>query len=166
MGQTPAGSDLIDQSTGAVNGSFPLFDDFDYVTQESDGNLLFSGNGYVETVGPTGTVLSSFGSSRTRGAGAHTGSGTQFYYPAQAVQGPDGTIYTADPLNTIESTSPRGYLAGHHDPGPEQRRRLSTWPWVATTSIWSAPRSSIKGDRRSTAAPTTSPPSRSSTLTA
>src|ERR1700722_18569332 len=105
-------SDLIDLSTGAVSGSFPLFDDFDYVTQESDGNLLFSGNGYVETIAPAGTVVSSFGSSRVKGAGAHTGSGSQFYYPAQAAQGPDGTIYSADPLNTIEATSPQGYLQG------------------------------------------------------
>ena len=105
-------SDLIDLSTGAVTGSFPLFDNFDYVTQESDGNLLFSGNGYVETIDPTGKVLSSFGSSRVKGAGTHTGSGSQFYYPAQAAQGPDGTIYTADPLDTIEATSPRGYLEG------------------------------------------------------
>jgi hypothetical protein len=108
--QNRSASYLINQSTGAVSGTFPLTDDFDYVTQESDGNLLFSGNGYVETVSPTGTVLSSFGSSHTRGAGAHTGSGTQFYYPAQAIQGPDGTIYSADPLNTIESTSPQGYF--------------------------------------------------------
>ena len=42
--------------------------------------------------------------------GVHTGSGTQFYYPAQAAQGADGTIYTADPLNTIEATSPQGYF--------------------------------------------------------
>ncbi len=110
VGQNSASSDLINQSTGAVSGSFPLIDDFDYVTQESDGNLLFSGKGYVETISPTGQVLSSFGSGQTRGEGTHTGSGAQFYYPAQAVQGPDGTIYSADPLNTIESTSPDGYL--------------------------------------------------------
>ena len=110
--QDSSGSDLINLSTGAVGGSFPLFDDFDDVTQESDGNLLVSGNGYVETLDPTGGVLSSFGSSRVEGAGVHTGSGAQFYYPAQAAQGPDGTIYTADPLNTIEATSPQGYLEG------------------------------------------------------
>ena len=110
--QDTSGSDLINLSTGAVSGSFPLFDDFDDVTQESDGNLLVSGNGYVETLDPTGSVLSSFGSSRVEGAGVHTGSGAQFYYPAQAAQGPDGTIYTADPLNTIEATSPQGYLEG------------------------------------------------------
>ncbi len=110
--QDRSGSELINLSTGAQSGSFPMFDDFDYVTQETDGNLLVSGNGYVETVDPTGDVLSSFGSSQTKGAGAHAGSGAQFYYPAQAAQGPDGTIYTADPLNTIEATSPRGYLEG------------------------------------------------------
>ena len=46
------------------------------------------------------------------GNNQHTGSGSQFYYPAQAVQGPDGTIYTADPLHTMEATSPVGYLKG------------------------------------------------------
>ena len=111
--RTRSGSDLINLSTGAVSGSFPLFDNFDYVTQESDGNLLFSGNGYVETIEPDRQVLSSFGSSPgPRGQRAHTGSGSQFYYPAQAAQGPDGTIYTADPLDTIEATSPQGYLEG------------------------------------------------------
>ena len=122
--QDKSGSDLIDLSTGAVSGSFPLFDDFDYVTQESDGNLLVSGNGYVETIDPRRQrSLSTFGSSQIRAAGVHTGSGTQFYYPAQAVQGPDGTIYTADPLNTIEATSPQGYLEGSHHPRPGQQRR-------------------------------------------
>ncbi len=33
--QHQQGSDLIDLSTGAVTGSFPLFDDFDYVSQEA-----------------------------------------------------------------------------------------------------------------------------------
>src|SRR5664279_4681833 len=50
--------------------------------------------------------------SQTRGNGVHTGSGTQFFYPAQAVQGSDGTIYTLDPLTTIEATSPQGYFLG------------------------------------------------------
>ena len=93
-----------------MSGFFPLFDNSDYVTQESDGNLLFSGNGFVETISPTGTVLSSFGSSQDELNGLRTGSGTQFEYPAQAVQGADGTIYTADPLDTIEATSPQGYF--------------------------------------------------------
>ena len=84
----------------------------DYVTQEAGGNLLFSGNGYVETVSPTGQVLSTFGAANIQGNGAHTGSGSQFYYPGQAVQGPDGTIYTADPLYTMEATSPNGFLQG------------------------------------------------------
>ena len=110
--QDKSASDLIDLSTGAVSGSFPLFDDFDFVTQEADGNLLVSGNGYVKTFDPAGDVLSTFGSSRVGPAGIHTGSGTQFYYPAQAAQGADGTIYTADPLNTIEATSPQGFLEG------------------------------------------------------
>ena len=108
--QNSSGSEQVDLNTGAVSGFFPLFDNSDYVTQESDGNLLFSGNGYVETISPTGTVLSSFGSSQDELNGLHTGSGTQFEYPAQAVQGADGTIYTADPLDTIEATSPQGYF--------------------------------------------------------
>ena len=109
----PPGSDV---------GTFPLYDDFGYVTQESNGDDLFTETasstadtndiGYVETVSPTGTVLSTFGSSHIEGNDTHTGSGTQFYYPAQAAVGPDGTIYTADPLSTIQATSPNGYLQG------------------------------------------------------
>jgi hypothetical protein len=111
--QDTAASVVLNQSTGAVTGTFPLVVGTNgYVTQESGGNLLYSANGYVETVSPTGRVLSTFGSENIEGNGTHTGSGTQFYYPAQAVQGPDGTIYTADPLHTMESTSPKGYLQG------------------------------------------------------
>jgi hypothetical protein len=108
--QNHSGSEEVNLANGSVSGTFPLFDDFDYVTQESDGDLLFSGDGYVETISATGTVLSSFGASHDEGKDVHTGSGSQFYYPAQAAQGTDGTIYTADPLNAIESTSPQGYL--------------------------------------------------------
>jgi len=100
---------VLDQANGSVAGTFALVD-HGFVTQESDGNLLYSANGYVETVSPSGQELSSFGSSHIEGAGVHTGSGTQFYYPAQAAQGPDGTIYTADPLYTVQATSPAGYL--------------------------------------------------------
>ncbi len=109
--QDTTGSLVLDQATGSVTGSFPLVDD-GFVSPEADGNLLYSANGYVETVSPSGRVLSTFGSSRIEGNGVHTGSGTQFYYPAQAVQGPDGTIYTADPLHTVEATSPAGYEQG------------------------------------------------------
>ncbi|MGO8871930.1 MAG: discoidin domain-containing protein [Acidimicrobiales bacterium] len=112
VGLGSSGTDLINLSTGAVSGTFPLLDNFGYVTQEADGNLLFASNGYVETVSPSGTVLSDFGSNPNPSTPVHTGSGTQFTYTGQAVQGPDGTIYTADPLNTIESTSPQGYLEG------------------------------------------------------
>ncbi|MGA2838022.1 MAG: hypothetical protein ABSF84_15620, partial [Acidimicrobiales bacterium] len=101
--QDTASSVVLDQSTGAVSGTFPLIDD-GFVTQEAGGDLLYAANGYVETLSPTGRVLSTFGSSRTEGNGVHTGSGSQFYYPAQAVQGPDGTIYTADPLYSMEAT--------------------------------------------------------------
>ncbi len=110
--QNSSSSALIDLSTGAISRSFPLDDDFDYVTQEPNGDLLVSGSGHVQTVGPTGEVLSTFGSDQTEGVGVHTGSGTQFYYPAQAAVGSDGTIYTADPLHTIEATSPAGFLEG------------------------------------------------------
>jgi hypothetical protein len=105
-------SAVIDLSTGAVDGSFPFYDYFAYVTQESSGNLLVSGNGYVQTIDTAGSVLSSFGSSHIEGADMHTGSGSQFYYPGQAVQATDGTIFTADPSNTIEATSPQGFLEG------------------------------------------------------
>jgi hypothetical protein len=111
--QDSASSLALDPTTGAVIGTFPLVVHLgDYVTQEPGGNLLHSGNGYVETVSPAGQVLSTFGASQIEGNGVHTGSGTQFYYPGQAVQGPDGTIYTADPLHSIEATSPAGFLKG------------------------------------------------------
>jgi hypothetical protein len=111
--QDTGASVVLNQTTGAVTGTFPLVVGTDgYVTVESGGNLLYSANGYVETVSPTGQVLSTFGAASIEGNGTHTGSGTQFYYPAQAVQGPDGTIYTADPLHTMEATSPKGYLEG------------------------------------------------------
>ena len=48
--QNHSGSEEVNLANGSVGGAFPLFDDFDYVTQESDGDLLFSGNGYVETI--------------------------------------------------------------------------------------------------------------------
>jgi len=111
--QNTATSVVLNQSTGAVTGTFPLVVGTNgFVTPESGGNLLYSANGYVETIGPSGTVLSTFGAPNIQGNGTHTGSGTQFYYPAQAVQGPDGTIYTADPLHTLEATSPKGLLRG------------------------------------------------------
>jgi hypothetical protein len=109
--QDTKGSLVLDQSTGTVSGSFPLVDN-GYVTQEPGGDLLYSANGYVETVSPAGKVLTTFGSAHIEGSGAHTGSGTQFYYPGQSVQGPDGTVYSADPLATMTATSPTGFLKG------------------------------------------------------
>ena len=109
--QDTKGSLVLAPATGAVSGTFPLVDN-GYVTQESGGNLLYSANGYVETVSPTGKVLATFGSAHIEGTGARTGAGTQFYYPGQSVQGPDGTIYSADPLATVTATSPGGFLKG------------------------------------------------------
>jgi hypothetical protein len=109
--QDTASSVVLNPSTGAVSGTFALVDN-GYVTQEAGGDLLYTANGYVETVSPTGAVVSTFGSARTEGNGVHTGSGSQFYYPAQAAEGPDGTIYTADPLHTVEATDPSGFLQG------------------------------------------------------
>jgi len=109
--QNTASSLVLNASNGASSGTFPLVDN-GFVTQESDGDLLYSANGYVETVSSTGKVLSTFGDSHIEGNGVHTGSGQQFYYPAQAVQGSDGTIYTADPLYTMEATAPSGLLKG------------------------------------------------------
>ena len=63
---------------------------------------------------------------------------------------------------------PPRHHRGHQPPGltsraPPPSARTATaaasWPWAAATSIWSAPPSSTRGDRRSTTAPTTSPPS-------
>jgi hypothetical protein len=115
--QDHAHSDTIDPTTGSINGTYPLIDKFGWVTQEADGNLLYSAGGYVQTISPGGSVLSTFGSSKTGPTGVHTGSGTQFYYSAQAAVGPDGTIYTADPLDNIEATSPEGFLQGTTDLG-------------------------------------------------
>ena len=109
--QNTKSSVVLNQSTGAVSGSFPLIDN-GFVTQEANGNLLYSANGYVETVSPAGKVLSTFGAPNIEGNGIHTGSGAQFFYPAQAVQGSNGTIYTADPLYSVEATSPAGILQG------------------------------------------------------
>ncbi len=118
----PGSSTKLAIADGSSAGSFPLFDDFGYVTQAPNGDDLFTETsssvshnndvGYVETVSPSGTVLATFGAGRSEGQGAKTGSGTQFYYPGEAAVGPDGTIYTADPLSTIEATSPQGYLQG------------------------------------------------------
>ncbi len=109
--QDPSSSVLVDQQGQSV-GTFPLVDN-GYVTQEANGDFLVTGNGYVQTFDPTGTqLLGEFGSPDTEGANAQTGSGTAFYYPGQAVAGPDGTIYAADPLTTLTATSPQGYLQG------------------------------------------------------
>ena len=110
--QDSSASQRLDLATGAETGTFPYVDDLGFVTQESDGDLLVTGDGYVRTLAADGSVLSTFGSSKIEGQGAHTGGGYQIYYPAQAVQGPDGTLYTADPLHTLESTGPQGYLEG------------------------------------------------------
>jgi len=111
IAQDSAASLTLDPTTGAVSGTFPLVD-HGFVTLESGGDLLYSANGYVETLSPTGQALSTFGSPQIEGNGVHTGGGHQFYYPAQAVQGSDGTIYTADPLYSMEATAPDGYLQG------------------------------------------------------
>ena len=107
--ENSSASEVLDLSTGAEIGTFPLVDQ-GYVTQEADGNLLYTANGYVETVSPSGTVLSTFGAPHIESNDVHSGGGQQFEYPAQAAQGPDGTIYTADPLTSMEATSPTGIL--------------------------------------------------------
>ena len=49
--QDPTSSVVLDQSDGSVSGTFPLVDD-GFVTQEAGGDLLYSADGYVETVAP------------------------------------------------------------------------------------------------------------------
>ena len=118
--QNRSGSSVLDPANGAVTGSIKLYDDFGHVSQEANGDLLYANDwnsnrttGYVTTWDPTGmTVLSTFGSANIKGNNLHIAGGTQFYYPSAAVQGPDGTIYTADPLSTIEATNPNGNLEG------------------------------------------------------
>ena len=116
-------------STGATSGTFPLVDRSGLRHPGGRRQPALSGNGYVETVSPTGQVLSTFGAPNIEGNDEHTGSGSQFYYPAQAVQGPDGTIYTADPLYTMEATSPAGFLQGSTTLGQRPRlRRMGLRP--------------------------------------
>ena len=104
---------VLNESTGAAGAPFPFYSPVGgYVTTEASGNLLASDNGYVQTISPGGSVLSTFGSSGTAGNGSHTGGPYEFYYTGQADQGSDGTIYTADPLGTVEATSPSGLLEG------------------------------------------------------
>jgi tetrahydromethanopterin S-methyltransferase subunit B len=111
--QNTGSSLVLDPATGAVTGSFPLVVAKEgMVSHETNGDLLYTANGYVETLSPTGQVLRSFGAPNIEGNGQHTGSGSQFYYQAQSVQGPDGTIYSADPLYSMEATSPSGILKG------------------------------------------------------
>ncbi len=108
-----ASSLVLNPTNGATTGTFPLIvGQIAYVTREANGDYLLANNGYVETVSATGQVLSTFGARNIEGNGQHTGSGTQFYYQGQAVQGPDGTIYTADPLSTMQATAPNGILEG------------------------------------------------------
>jgi len=101
---------LVLNRTGKAAGSFPLVDDFGYVSTEANGDLLYAAKGYVDTLNPRGHLLSRFGARGTSGRDAHTGGPYQFFYTGQAVEGPDGTIYTADPLSTIEATSAQGFL--------------------------------------------------------
>ncbi len=110
--QDTSSSELLNAGTGSVAGTFPLVGRGEYINQESNGDLLETGDGYVHTLSPSGSVLATFGSSHIKGADTHTGSGSQFYVPGQAAQGPDGTIYTADEYGTLEATSASGYLEG------------------------------------------------------
>jgi hypothetical protein len=107
-----AHSQLLSAS-GVSIGTFPLVDAAGYVTTEANGDFLYAAGGTVDTFDPTGRLLlSSFGSKQIEGNGAHTGGPYQFYIQGQAVDAPDGVIYTADLLRTIEATSQDGLLAG------------------------------------------------------
>ena len=132
---------VLDEATGATGSAFPFFSPVGgYVTDRAVGEPAGFGNGYVQTVSSGGAVLSTFGSSGTAGNGTHTGGPYGFYYTGQAVQGPDGTIYTADPLGTVEATSPTGLLEGQID----ARRGLRSG---AGACRWSATRSTSPADR-------------------
>jgi hypothetical protein len=83
-------------------------------SQESDGDILYAdGQGLVQTWAPDGSrMLSEFGSPDIEGADAHTGGAYEFYFAGQAVQGPGGDIYAADPLDTLTVSSSSGLLEG------------------------------------------------------
>ncbi len=110
--QDDSHSSLLSTS-GSVTGAFPLVDNAGFVTNEANGDFLYAARGVVDTYDPSGAhLLSSFGSSQIEGVGLHTGGPYQFYYQGQAVAGPNGVIYSADPLRTIEATSQDGVLEG------------------------------------------------------
>jgi hypothetical protein len=109
--QSPKSSQLFDAS-GRPRGTTPVVTaSNEFVTQAPDGDLLVAANGNVQIKDRTGRhVLREFGSVDTKGQGVHTGGPYQFYYQGQAVEGPGGTIYTADPLTTIEASTSSGLL--------------------------------------------------------
>ena len=120
LAQNTTSSLTLNPTTGATNGTFPLVvSQSSYVTQEAGGDYLLAANGYIETLSAAGQLLSTFGAPNIEGNDQHTGSGTQFYYQGQAVQGPGGTIYTADPLYTMQATAPNGILQGSTTLGGE-----------------------------------------------
>jgi hypothetical protein len=112
--QDSSSSDLY-SAAGAPAGTTTLWGAYGSTfTAESNGDLLYSsGQGLIQTWSPDGsTMLDEWGSPDTAGSGAHTGGAFQFYYAGQAAEGPDGDIYTADPLDTLTVTSTAGLLQG------------------------------------------------------
>jgi hypothetical protein len=104
-----SGSQVFD-AAGRPDGAIPLYlPQGAYATETTDGDLLVAVGGQFRIMNPTGAqLLREFGSQQTEGKDAHTGGPYQAYYPGAAVEGPDGTIYTADPIYDIEASTSSG----------------------------------------------------------
>jgi hypothetical protein len=120
--QNTKSSVVLHQSTGALSGTFPLIDN-GFVTQEASGDLPYSADEYVETMGPDGQVLSTFGaptSGETASTPGRDGSSTTQPKPWRAWTGPS---------NRRPGLHRRGDLARwpvpvvDHPPGSARRRR-------------------------------------------
>ena len=112
VAQNNTGSELVNQSTGAVSGTFPL--STTSTTSPRSRTATCSSRATATSRRSARPAPCSRRSvpPKTRATGSTPARAPSSTIPAQAVQGPDGTIYTADPLDTIEATSPQGYLEG------------------------------------------------------
>ena len=144
VSQESSHSDVLDPATGAVTGSFPLVDIEGYVTQESNGNLLYSADGYVDHLGPTGTVLGRFGASQTDGQRGPHRRGDPVLLPGPGVSPTAGRhdLHHRPATGPSRPPSPTGFLQGVTTPRrpTRLRRGLGTPPWWGRPSTSRAAR--------------------------